>query len=315
MSRRFRRAVVLPVCVAVMIWAAVTTGAVTASGATVQEVRYSQEYLVSAMDYLDSGPHVPGTAWAVDQAANRVVLRYDETVAKSRMAELESLVRPFGPAIQLQPMAGRLSTYMRGGYQIYDERVARCTLGFNAVGHGAHYIITAGHCTRGHEHWWANSLLSAYLGHEVSSRFPGDDIGIIRYDENTTAIKEGVVHLYRGSEYQDIQTARGVRYHPQYPNDPRYTDTFVCKSGSTTRLTCGKVTNVGATVAYPQGTVYGLIQTNVCAEPGDSGAPLYSGIAALGVLSGGFGNCDGGGAVIYFQPVPEIQNIYGIQVF
>jgi hypothetical protein len=55
-------------------------------------------------------------------------------------------------------------------------------------------------------------------------------------------------------------------------------------------------------VNYPEGTVTGLIETNVCAEPGDSGGPLFSDGIALGVTSGGSGDCTTGGTT-FFQPV------------
>ncbi|WP_410088607.1 S1 family peptidase, partial [Streptomyces sp. t39] len=69
----------------------------------------------------------------------------------------------------------------------------------------------------------------------------------------------------------------------------------VFRSGSTTGLRTGRVTAVDATVNYPEGTVTGLIETTVCAEPGDSGGPLFSEGLALGVTSGGDGDCTGGG--------------------
>ncbi|HWJ54526.1 MAG TPA: trypsin-like serine protease, partial [Propionibacteriaceae bacterium] len=62
------------------------------------------------------------------------------------------------------------------------------------------------------------------------------------------------------------------------------------------------------------GTVSGLIQTTVCAEPGDSGGPLYDGTKALGITSGGSGDCRSGGTTFY-QPVPEAANAYGVTVY
>ncbi len=58
-----------------------------------------------------------------------------------------------------------------------------------------------------------------------------------------------------------------------------------------------------------------MIQTNVCAEPGDSGGPLYgSNGTAYGLTSGGSGNCSSGGTT-FFQPVVEALNAYGMSVF
>jgi len=54
--------------------------------------------------------------------------------------------------------------------------------------------------------------------------------------------------------------------------------------------------------------------TNICAEPGDSGGPLYAGSTALGITSGGSGNCRSGG-VTFFQPVVEVLNRYGVRVY
>nr|WP_289017620.1 trypsin-like serine protease [uncultured Aeromicrobium sp.] len=62
---------------------------------------------------------------------------------------------------------------------------------------------------------------------------------------------------------------------------------------------------------YAQGSVYGLIRTSVCAEPGDSGGSAITGNQAQGVTSGGSGNCSSGGTT-YFQPVNEILSAYGL---
>ena len=70
----------------------------------------------------------------------------------------------------------------------------------------------------------------------------------------------------------------------------------VTRTGSTTGTHSGTVHALNVTVHYQGGgTVRGLIQTNVCAEPGDSGGPLYDGTKALGLTSGGSGDCKSGG--------------------
>jgi hypothetical protein len=47
---------------------------------------------------------------------------------------------------------------------------------------------------------------------------------------------------------------------------------------------------------------------------GDGGGPLFSGTAALGITSGGSGNCTSGGTT-FFQPVTEALSIHGAQVY
>src|SRR5690606_38584626 len=86
--------------------------------------------------------------------------------------------------------------------------------------------------------------------------------------------------------------------------------TTVFRMGSTTGLRSGQVTGLDVTVNFqsdtsPTGvdTVTGLIQTTVCAEPGDSGGSLFTQDGnALGLTSGGSGDCTQGG-VTFFQPV------------
>ena len=89
------------------------------------------------------------------------------------------------------------------------------------------------------------------------------------------------------------------------------------RDGSTTGIHSGTVTALNVSVRYsghPGGRVSGLIQTNVCAEGGDSGGPLYDGSRALGLTSGGSGNCASGGTT-FFQPAREAANAYGVTIF
>jgi streptogrisin D len=71
---------------------------------------------------------------------------------------------------------------------------------------------------------------------------------------------------------------------------------------------------LNATVRYSQGTVYQMIRTNVCAESGDSGGALFAGSTAIGLTSGGSGNCSSGGTT-FFQPVTEALSVYGVSVY
>ena len=86
------------------------------------------------------------------------------------------------------------------------------------------------------------------------------------------------------------------------------------RSGSTTGVRSGQVTGLNATVNYREGTVFGMIKTNVCAESGDSGGALFDNTIALGLTSGGSGNCRSGGTM-YFQPVTEALNRYNVSIY
>lgn len=73
------------------------------------------------------------------------------------------------------------------------------------------------------------------------------------------------------------------------------------------------MTALNATVNYPEGTVTGLIETTVCAERGDSGGPLFAEGLALGVTSGGNGDCTTGGTT-FFQPATKALQALGVSL-
>ena len=89
----------------------------------------------------------------------------------------------------------------------------------------------------------------------------------------------------------------------------------VTRKGSTTGTHSGTVTALNVSVRYQGGgKVDGMIQTTVCSEPGDSGGPLYDGTKAVGITSGGSGDCRTGGTT-FFQPVTEAASAYGVTVY
>ena len=119
----------------------------------------------------------------------------------------------------------------------------------------------------------------------------------------------GKLHVPRTSTARRVDTAA--------VDASNQLERWVTRDGSTTGVHSGTVTALNVTVRYsghPGGTVSGLIQTNVCAEGGDSGGPLYDGTRALGLTSGGSGNCSSGGTT-FFQPVREAANAYGVTIF
>ncbi len=249
----------------------------------------------------DASARIAGTAWSVNPATNQVEVTYDDTVTGAKFAALTSATARYGDAVALVPTRGVLTKFINGGRAIYAEGGGRCSLGFNVRNSsGTYYFITAGHCTNIAYRWYANSSQTSLLGWRAGSSFPGNDYGIVRYASGVS--HPGTVYLYNGSN-RDITRAGSA-----------YVGQSVLRSGSTTGLRSGSVTALNATVNYPQGTVYGLIRTNVCAEPGDSGGSMFAGNTALGLTSGGSGNCTWGGTT-YFQPVPEVLNRYGVNVY
>ncbi|NYI07357.1 S1 family peptidase [Allostreptomyces psammosilenae] len=273
---------------------------VRAAGAVPEKVEYSAEELAAVTAALEAGAKIPGTAWATDPVTNQVVVSLDETVSRAERAQVERVTARYGDAVRVETVAGEFTPTIAGGQAIYRSG-ARCSLGFNArSSSGVYYAITAGHCGSTGSVWYSNSGLTSRIGAMSGSSFPGNDYAVIRYDGSVTP--EGSVYLY-GAGYQDITSA----------GTPVVGQT-VRRSGSTTGVRSGTVTALNATVNYAQGSVYGLIRTSVCAEPGDSGGSLFAGTTAYGITSGGSGNCSTGGTT-YFQPVTEPLSVYGLSVF
>jgi streptogrisin D len=279
--------------VVVNVTDAATAKSVTAAGATPRLVTRSGAVLAAADNSLQANLTTPGTAFAVDPVSNQVVVTADSTVTGAKLAAVKATVAKLGDSARLESVSGKLSTFISGGDAIYVSG-ARCSLGFNVrSSSGTNYFLTAGHCTNIGSSW---SNGSTTLGTRAGTSFPGNDYGIVRYT-NTTIAKSGTV----GS--QDITSA----------GTPSVGQT-VTRRGSTTGIHSGRVTALNATVNYAEGSVSGLIRTTVCAEPGDSGGSLYAGTTALGLTSGGSGNCSSGGTT-FFQPVTEPLGVYGVSVF
>jgi streptogrisin D len=279
--------------VVVNVTDAATAASVKAAGATPKFVKYSGATLAAADNSLKSELKTPGTAFAVDPISNKVVITVDSTVTGAKLTAVQAIAAKLGDKAAIETVPGSITTRISGGDAIYAGG-ARCSLGFNVRnGSGTNFFVTAGHCTNIGSTWTNGSTT---LGTRYATSFPGNDYGVVQYT-NTTIAKSGAV----GS--QDI-TSSGT---------PAVNAT-VYRRGSTTGTHSGRVTALNSTVNYAEGSVSGLIRTTVCAEPGDSGGSLYSGTTALGLTSGGSGNCSSGG-VTYFQPVVEVLSRYGLSVF
>lgn len=247
---------------------------------------------------LLSGVRLPGIAWVNDPATGVTTVTLDDTVTAAQAEALRVRTERAGVVIRRQP--GTLRTLLAGGDAIYGSS-SRCSLGTNARRGTTYYLITAGHCTSTSATWWTNSAHTIAIGTRAATSFPADDYGTVLYS-NSALAHPSAVNTYPG---QLAITGVGTPF----------VGTAVCRSGATTGVRCGTITALNATVNYAEGIVYGLIQANICAEPGDSGGPLYvpSTGRILAILSGGSGNCTTGG-VTYYQPIGEILSALGLTI-
>ncbi|MER6012826.1 S1 family peptidase [Streptomyces bluensis] len=282
---------------------AVTTGLVAAAAVMVPTAQASDVQTFSTAQLKSASSavleaDVPGTAWAIDPKTDKVLLTVDSTVSQAEIKKIKDAAGSNAGALTVKRTPGKMNKLIKGGDAIYADSW-RCSLGFNVRNSsGADYFVTAGHCTDGAGTWWSNSGKTTTLGTTSGSSFPTNDYGIVRYT-NSSVTKSGTAG--------NVDITRAAT-----PS----VGTSVIRTGSTTGTRTGTVTALNATVNYGGGdVVYGMIQTTVCAEPGDSGGPLYgSNGTAYGLTSGGSGNCTSGGTT-FFQPVTEALSAYGVSVF
>jgi streptogrisin B len=233
---------------------------------------------------------VRGVAWYVDATSNRVVVTADSSVSTGEVAAIKREAGTAAGVIQVERTTGVFRPLLSAGDAIYGNRY-RCSLGFNVVSGSTYYFLTAGHCGKSEKTWWTSSNHSTLVGPTIGYSFPGDDYALVRYD-NAAVTHPGGFTL-----------------------GDAFVGESVTRKGSTTGTHTGRVTALNVSVRYQgAGTVRGMIQTTVCAEPGDSGGPMYDGTKALGLTSGGSGDCRTGGTT-FFQPVREAANAYGVSIY
>ena len=263
-------------------------GKVRDAGASPQLVKHSLADLDAVKSKLDDAAvkapkAVPG--WYVDVTTNTVV------VLARAVADADAFIKESGAdasavRVELSTEDPRTFIDVVGGNAYYIGG-ARCSIGFSVSGG----FVTAGHCGSN------GSTTSQPSGTFRGSSFPGNDYAWVQVASGNTP--RALVNNYAGGTV----TVAG--------STDAAVGASVCRSGSTTGWRCGSIQARNSSVTYPQGTVSGLIRTNVCAEPGDSGGSLVAGNQAQGVTSGGSGNCSSGGTT-YFQPVNEILQAYGL---
>jgi hypothetical protein len=281
---------------AVVAATALTLAAIPAKADPVKPPRLSAAEITST---LNRDVYIPGTAW-MTKPDGTVVVSYDSTVTGTKMTALTNVTKKLGDGIVMEKLPGKLTKYVSGGTGIWGGEV-KCSVAFNVQRRGKYYALTAGHCGNEASTWYSDPDHNVYMGKLHHSSYPWNDYALLIYP---TVIRPpgGSVYLYNGRS-QDIRVAMN-------PGIGQY----VYRAGVTTGLHSGRVTGLGSVVNYGDGRVAGLIRTSVCAEPGDSGGPLFYRQYAFGITSGGSGDCSSGG-VTYFQPVVEALNVYGVSVY
>ncbi|MFC6599107.1 S1 family peptidase [Kitasatospora paranensis] len=285
----------------VAVTAADAAPAVERTGASTVLVAHTSRALDAAkarIDALARRQKAPAgvSGWRVDPRTNSVVI--DVRAGAAEDPAVRAFVAEAGGGDSADvvtvhradtPAPTTLSAGTVGGDPYYSHGI-RCSIGFSVYGG----FISAGHCAQAGAavYGWDNS----YIGNFQAGTFPGNDYSWVNVGSGWWTVP---VVLGWGS-VSDV-LVRGSAEAP--------VGSSVCRSGSTTHWHCGTILGKNETVNYSQGSVYNLTETNVCAEPGDSGGSFVTGDQAQGVTSGGWGNCSSGGET-WFQPVNPILAAY-----
>ncbi len=251
------------------------------AGAQARMVEHSMSDLKSAAATLRSAPRVSGTSWAMDYKSNQVVVRGDSTVSSSDWSRMTKVAEGIGSFVRMERSEGTFTTRVNGAQPILST-AGRCSAGFNVTDGKSDFILTAGHCGPDGSVWFADDRGRDQIGTSLKGSFPGDDYSLVKYDGGRAG---------KGADVVAVGDGKGVRITGVADAE---VGQKIFRSGSTSGLREGEVTALNATVNYPEGTVTGLIETNVCAEPGDSGGPMFADGVALGLTSGGSGDCTQG---------------------
>jgi streptogrisin C len=297
------------------------------AGAVPRMVRHSLSELQAVKDELDDTQRAApdgmadAISWGVDPQQNALVV----TVRAGRTVEpVTKLASRRGDMVRVEEsdVVPRTTAYLDGGdrmgvspYTSHDD----CSVGFNVYDSAKSYVLTAGHCGDVGNKAYSSSQP---IGHYVQSWFPGDDDALVRFDYPAKWTQGPWVATYSADD--SAYLVRGTIVN--------IVNGSACKSGMTTKITCGTIKRFGETVTYVGGdTVYGMTRHTACVKSGDSGGSNFTSpsgdgrVSALGVTSGsdahlvnGVERCQhelGKTNSSWFQPIAESLSFYKVKLY
>ncbi|CAG8551292.1 23792_t:CDS:2 [Racocetra persica] len=216
-------------------------------------------------------------------------------------------LRPIEKKVHAQPR--RIDIPMFAGEGVHTG-YSKCSAGFWAIFNKNLLLTTAGHC-KDHAVPDKKGIVSFYhlswdrvgpptriddddyIGPMVLQDFKdGNDRGFIL--KNTQKIASPAIRV-NDSDFEIYHILGSLDI------DESYIGASVCISGVTSRVTCGKILEVGAeSTAYRNGSTIthtDTIQTSIISKPGDCGSPAFifnldtlPTVFLIGILVAGYGN-------------------------
>ncbi|TYB49000.1 S1 family peptidase [Actinomadura chibensis] len=262
---------------------------VRAAGATPRTVAHGSGPLAaskSKLDRLAGSAGTKGLSWGVDVYSNSVVVNVPKGADGAATAAFVKKARALGDTVEIKRVAAAPRLTLGPGEAILTGG-SRCSVSAIGTG-GGDYVVTAGHCTNIGSSWTTSG--GEQVGTVAASQFPGNDYGTIRVTNSSLQVSN--------DNLTDVgRPAAGTQ---------------IIKKGSTTGTTSGTIVGYDRTVNYQEGSVSGLIETNACVQPGDSGGSLQSGSTAIGITSGGTTGGCGGNFQSFFQPLDVVLQGQGL---
>jgi len=262
---------------------------------------------------------------SLDPRTNAVVISETEGVSKADEALVASVAEGESVKVEVRRLAVpqleseafacnltertcdkplRVGTYMQGK----GVGGVGCSVGFKVLGNvfSNRFALSAGHCNHTINYQAPNASMEySDLGSVEESSYPGGDWMKIKVNGTT---KEGY--------WDEVPWTSPVVYWGGSQNLPieheasSFVGEAVCYSGAGTGAGCGSVTGFDVTDNYGDGPIYHLTRTNLNADHGDSGGPVWNGTTALGIVSGGVS----GGSVTNFVEVTEADLAMGTHI-
>ncbi|MEU5999339.1 S1 family peptidase [Streptomyces sp. NPDC047197] len=302
----------------VNVGAAPAAARVKATGLTARIPGRGEAELTRITSALDAAAakRVPSgiTSWEADLASDTVKVTVADAGTPQARAFLKE-ARRHGKAVRIvksgQELQAKAAVAPGSRMNINNQPGSWCSVGFGArSAAGRQYLVTAGHCVTGNPGLYFNG-----------SKFATGST--TRFAVGQNSVDMGLATIEPGSS---ITTAVGTWGNgasvPVRGSQRAAVGATLCKSGSTTGWTCGRVGAYNVTVTYtdrnggPDTVVSGLGRSTVCVEGGDSGGAYIAGNQAQGMTSGGPTNQSCGGVNLqgssYFQPLDDTLRHYGL---
>jgi hypothetical protein len=240
----------------------------------------------------------------IDVEANQVIV-----YAVERNNALTSAFQAiYGDAVRVQDGVTNPACFrqdcrytMRGGLWLTKPNLSQlCTASFTAFTNlSTYYTLSAGHCSRDS---------GEYVRYHAGVHLGAVNLRQTQYTVDAERIlRQNSVWFMSASIFVETNDIRPIYYHISWESTA--VNAFVGKSGMTTGTTRGYITDKWVSPHWITNG-YNFIRTSACAQPGDSGAPVFQNNTAYGIVSGAtLGQCTTASSFVFGNILYAMQTL------